>query len=633
MSKENKRSSFFSDVDRRTWFDVPSSPTGGSIIVDKEHRESSRAVDAARLDVQPESPTQKLVSLRNTLAAQLGTYEQQKNKQSGQRWDRSFVATILVACVTSISATVFVFKHHWILAYGDAYSHMEIGRRLLDSITPGVGQLGGVWLPLPHVLIALFAWNDYLWQTGLGGSFVGMGCYITTAIYLFLAARRLTSNSTAAFIGTLVYILNPNVLYLQATPLTEPVCQVTFTMACYYMLAWGQEDSRKYLVLAAASTFLATIARYDGWILVPLFPIIIILTGILKKHSLQKIEGNLIIFLALGSLGIILWLLWGQIIFGDPLYFQHGPFSAQQQTMLTTTFQRVERGHLLNDIWIYTVDSLQTIGTGMFVLALIAILFFLYKRWKAPDTLAILAFLAPFPFYIAALFGGQIPIFNAHIPFYPSGMIPFSEGLNLFNARYGSEMVAPAAIFIATLVPIRSPTSTSLQRKLIPPGRVILLAAVILQSCWLAYGGTVSLISDINPPFCVRNYPISVYLEEHYNGGRILQGTALYLISESESDIDFKNVVYEGSGALWTESLQYPELHVSWIIFGPGDNVSKAMAHDPGFSKDFRLVQVGPTGERLYHRIGQKPLANRPISSYLLNEKDFCAASRYKKLA
>ncbi len=184
--------------------------------------------------------TQRVIALRKVLTTQLGQRKVRRQIHLPRIQDRWLIATILIACITSITSTWYVFQHHLTLTYGDAFSHINIARSVLDSSTPGIGHLGGVWLPLPHILIAaLFAWNDYLWTTGLAGSIVGMGCYLVVPSILSFAARRLTRNSCASFIGALVYILNPNVLYLQATPLTQPVCQATFTIACYYLLSWG----------------------------------------------------------------------------------------------------------------------------------------------------------------------------------------------------------------------------------------------------------------------------------------------------------------------------------------------------------------------------------------------------------
>ncbi len=569
--------------------------------------------------------TQRVTALRSTLSTQLG--------QRNARWqlylpriqDRWLLAAIGSAIVACVASTTYVLQHNLTLIDSDANSHMEIARRVLDNATPGLAQLGGVWLPLPHILIALFAWNDYLWATGLAGSIVGMGCYLGTVVYAFLSARRLSQNSCASFIGTLVFILNPNVLYLQATPMSEPVCWVTMTASCYYLLAWAQEDRKKYLLLVAACTFLATLARYDGWFLFVVFLLVIPLTGMLKHHSLRKIEGNLAVFVILGGLGIVLWFVWEQIIFGDPLYFQDGPYSARQQVI--DFAYNAQRYNLPIAIRTYTINGVETLGLWLSLLALAALLLFLLRRWKSLDTLAALTFLAPFAFYVIAIFGNQVPI-GSFATFHPLGIIPASERNSLFNARFGSEMVAPLAVFVAILVPTWSSTATFLHSARGLLCRAFLVLVIVLQSGLVANGGIIAILGSTNPPLCVQGYPINVYLAQHYNGGRILQSDYPFRISEAQAGINFSNVIYGGSGSLWTQALQHPETNVDWIIFQPGDIVGKAMdLTGPLFIQNFTLIVTGPDGLRLYHRNGLAPLPSRPITAYLLNEQHLCTPS------
>ena len=40
-------------------------------------------------------------------------------------------------------------------------NHMLIARRVLMADTPGAAQLGAVWLPLPHILMLAFIWNNW----------------------------------------------------------------------------------------------------------------------------------------------------------------------------------------------------------------------------------------------------------------------------------------------------------------------------------------------------------------------------------------------------------------------------------------------------------------------------------------
>src|SRR5262249_10795812 len=149
----------------------------------------------------------------------------------GDRW---LTATIVCACLASLASFGYFFQQHDLLLYGDAYAHLLIARRLFDNATPGLAQLGGVWLPLPHLLIVPFVWNDTLWRTGMAGSIPAMICYVIAAVYLYLSARRLTNDGLPSFVGTLVFIGNPNILYLQTTPLSELILIATLVAASYY---------------------------------------------------------------------------------------------------------------------------------------------------------------------------------------------------------------------------------------------------------------------------------------------------------------------------------------------------------------------------------------------------------------
>src|SRR4051812_45165861 len=91
----------------------------------------------------------------------------------------------ILAGLISLAATIWSLQQGYILAYGDAESHLDIAKRVINGLTPGFGQLGGIWLPLHHILMLPFVWNDWLWRTGLAGSFVSMGSYVISALCLF----------------------------------------------------------------------------------------------------------------------------------------------------------------------------------------------------------------------------------------------------------------------------------------------------------------------------------------------------------------------------------------------------------------------------------------------------------------
>src|SRR5437868_13995175 len=87
-----------------------------------------------------------------------------------RRWDREMRLLTTVAALVSLASFIFYLQHNCILLYGDAVAHINIARRVFDSKTPGLLQLGTVWLPLPHLLMLAFLIPMAAWQSGAGGS-------------------------------------------------------------------------------------------------------------------------------------------------------------------------------------------------------------------------------------------------------------------------------------------------------------------------------------------------------------------------------------------------------------------------------------------------------------------------------
>src|SRR5207249_740671 len=102
-----------------------------------------------------------------------------------------------------------------------------------------------------------------------------------------------------------------------------------------------------------------------------------------------------------------------------------------------------------HDLWqsvrYYTLNSIDTLGFPLFVLAALGLLVFVFRHRFSPEVFAALAFLTPFGFYVLALYSGQAIILLPEV-------VPAYATIHLFNVRYGAEMVAPAALFVAALV-------------------------------------------------------------------------------------------------------------------------------------------------------------------------------------
>lgn len=530
---------------------------------------------------------------------------------------------VVMAFNLSIAACFYSFQHDDILLYNEAYVHLVIPLRVIYSHF-SIAQFGGVWLPLPHILMLPFIWNTFLLRSGLAGSIPSMVCYVISAAFVFLFTQRLTRDNLASFAGTLVFMLNPNVLYLQTTPLSEPLCILTFTMAAYFFLAWTQEDHPRYLVLAAISTLLATLARYDGWILCALLPTLIIIVGCIKRRKRGQIEADLIIFCAPGLLGIVLWVIWCAVIFGDPLYFLHSQFSAQtQQTLLTQSgsqYAQYAAHDIAQSFRYYILTVIDVVGPILFVLGALEMVRFLLQHKSMPERIGMLAFLAPFVFYVIALSTGQI---NLYIP----EAVPSNAAQQLFNPRFGSEMVAPLAVFLGVLIAhLRIPAPGRIWGSFF---RVAFVILIIIQSGLIGLNGIVTLQDGQYGVSCAPYHQINIFLAQHYEGGKILEDLYSSDIDGIDAGIDYKNFVTEGSGQEWTTDLHDPA-RVDWIIVRPpwltqsGDQrdlVAQSInLNSSTFLSNFTLAVQEPTGLELYHRTGRPPLPTRAVPQGLLNE-------------
>ena len=126
------------------------------------------------------------------------------------------------------------------LSHYDARGHLVVARRIADSITPGWQQIGAVWLPLPHLLNAIPVQADLFYRTGASAVAISIASYAVAAGAIGSILLMLTGSALAAASGAAVFALNPNVLYLQSTPMTEPLLLATTTVAVAMLIAWSR---------------------------------------------------------------------------------------------------------------------------------------------------------------------------------------------------------------------------------------------------------------------------------------------------------------------------------------------------------------------------------------------------------
>src|SRR3989338_8505791 len=131
-------------------------------------------------------------------------------------WFEKHAATLVLFLLTTFSTLGFIFYYlnGLGLAYNDARSHLDIGRRVVEGLKPGLAQLGSVWLPLPHILMAPTVWNDFMWHSGLAGAIQSMASFVATALLIYAFLRKLGVGLLGRLFAVAVFAANLNILYL-----------------------------------------------------------------------------------------------------------------------------------------------------------------------------------------------------------------------------------------------------------------------------------------------------------------------------------------------------------------------------------------------------------------------------------
>ena len=519
------------------------------------------------------------------------------------------------------------------LAYGDAMSHLNIPRLVIDNIEPGISQLGSVWLPLNHVLSLSLIWNDWAWHSGFAGSIFSMIAYVISVWGIYKSIEIVTKNKTASILGGISFAVNLNMLYLQTTPLTEPLYLMFFVLSVLYFLKFIIRGDPKYLFILGALGFLQVLARYDGWFVVGIeFLLIAYYETVYHKRKIKDTVGKLIIFVFPVIFGVGLWFVWNLLIFGAPLYFAIGPYSARsQQTTIESNAGLITKSNLNISALAYWYDILAVVGRYVIVLALAGLAsFFFQKKLKidfSNKVLVLVLLVSPIIFNILALYLGFSIINLPELKWNPSG--EFSS--QWFNTRYGIFALPFAAFFIGII--------SNLKKTLI---YIAIIFVVIFQTMTTQRSGIITLVDGTVGSSSFAHNDIALELKNKVSSDeKVIVSTSFFNPVLFKSGFHLEQFIHEGVSKEWTKATARPEDYAKWIVMANGDVgepvyaslVKKQNNRFLSFyklsyeGKHARIYKLRDENELFVSRnggtimIGKKPIVIRGVNSYDLAYK------------
>jgi hypothetical protein len=370
-------------------------------------------------------------------------------------WDSETRLLSWLAMVAAILSFLFYFRNGEVMLYGDAIAHINIARRVFDSKTPGLLQLGTVWLPLPHLLIIPFIVSMRMWQTGAGGSIPSMTGYVFAVIGIFRLTRSSlsrgavpdTATKAAGWVAAFVLGANPNLIYMQSTAMGESLYLAFFIWAVVFFIESARDP--KALTKCGLCLAAACLTRYDGWFLAAAMAGVVLLQVIFfaKKPERANSRKGVVKFLLIAAAAPALWFAYNGIIYRNPLEFENGPYSAKAIEKRSQSASNP--GHpgsgSLRVSGLYFFKAAQETWAGNEDLQRAAVIWFVFgcvagvivlRRFAGP----LLFLLLPVPFYALSIAYGGVPIFIPH-------WWPFSH----YNTRYGLQLLPAFAFGVAMI--------------------------------------------------------------------------------------------------------------------------------------------------------------------------------------
>ncbi len=506
----------------------------------------------------------------------------------------------VIATIISVLAWAIFYRLDLTLNYNDAMSHLNVARLVVDNLQPGMSQLGSVWLPMSHLLTLPFIWNDFLWHTGLAGSIISMGSFILSAIGVYKIIILLVESKWAGVLGALAFTVCLNMLYLQATPLTEALYVVAFIYAMLYLIKYLRYDLSKSLIALGAISAAGILIRYDAWFVAAVIAVVIIVNELaIRRRTIQAAIGYVALYAFPIAFAVFLWLGWNLLIFGDPLYSFIGPYSARaQQALIESSSGLVTKYNIGVSSWAYLLSVLQNVGILLSMLGAIGWGLFLLCAKKASLAVRVGAFIGMtsiIVFNVIALFLGFSILNLPELNWNPSGTLAGQ----LFNVRYGILALPFAAVGVGLLFAHFKTRAVS--------AVAVILSALILQF-FLTYTTGIITVEDgrIGSSAFVNQDIATAIRTTAKPGDRVIMSTSSYNAVAFKSGLRLDAFIHEGVSRSWNAAISKPDEYGELIVMSNNDvgepvYTSLVMNQKSAFLEKYDKVYTG-TYASLYKR-------------------------------
>jgi hypothetical protein len=428
-----------------------------------------------------------------------------------------------------------------------------------------------VWLPLPHLLNMVPVQVDAWYRSGASAIAISVISMAVAAWALASIVCRTTGSVVGALTGTALLMLNPNVLYLQSTPMTEPLLIGTTLLAISLTTDWIDRGAIGAPTAAGVALTAAFMTRYEAW------PITAAIIGLSGLTLIRRGAGLSRAFTACARLAVYPAL--AGVVFLVNSRWTVG------QWFISSGFFVPENNALGNGLLAW-----EQVREGAYLLSGNALVWSAY----ASAALVAIAFFASSRASLILLFA---PVAAALLPWYA-----YLHGHPL-RVRYSLPLIAACASLVAAGVAL-------LPRRTRLPAALTIVILTSLQAHPLDRTAPLIVESQRDAQNRIGRRVVSEYLARHRDGTPILMSMgslAHYMHDLSAYGFAIHDFLHEGNGELWVTAFQFgPRGLVRWVVVEEqaegGDALFLRAKRDPHFFDGFARVAEGG-GVVVYQRI------------------------------
>jgi len=512
---------------------------------------------------------------------------------------------LVFTAAASLAAIVWSWRNDALLNYGDAVAHMHIARRVFDSRLPRFSQLGSVWLPLPHILMIPFVQVYSWWANGVAGVIPSVLAYLASCVGLYKLARRWLGPA-AASLALAFFAVNPNMLYLQTTAMTEPLFVCEMIWIALLLEEWrtrlddDAQGAERLLGWIAAVLVAAVFTRYDGWVMA-LLAWVGIGIALLKRGQLRSwtfwVASVAVVAAPLA------WFVYNQAAFGDWLEFARGPYSAKAIEIRTATHGAGPPHPGWHNLWVSLLFFLKAAemdaaaaawGNTMLALSVLGTAWaWMIARRKA--FLWSLLLWLPVPYYAYSVAYSSVPIF-----------LPAWWPHSWYNTRYGMELLPALALGVGfaaqfALAAVQEYRPRAAKYVVAALGALVALNAweVVRERPLVYVEGTKNM--EAHRPYQMEIPPVLRALLAERPGAAILMETSVDPEIVARTGIPLRQTINEADLQIWDTALKAPAAHAALVLAFDGDAVDDAVkAHPEGLKAVQRFTAKGQPSGTLY---------------------------------